>query len=102
MTNNDVSFHLGIRKLLEFYGGAPYISGGFSGFIVPGLTEQGYFALISQAIKEVFVHPGYFNRWYNRTRVRRTGRMAFSREKAGLIEVGRVILEDSLWAKGAM
>jgi len=99
MTNNDVSFHLRIRKLLEFYGGAPYISGGFSGFIVPGLTEQGYFAPISQAIKEVVSIPVILTGGITEPEA---AERLLAEKKADLIGVGRAILADSLWAKRAM
>lgn len=72
------------------------ISGGFSGYVVKGLTEQGYFAPLSEAIKKVVSIPviltgGITEGW--------VAEELLSKEKADLIGVGRAVLKDSKWAK---
>ncbi|SPF40836.1 NADH:flavin oxidoreductase/NADH oxidase [Candidatus Desulfosporosinus infrequens] len=75
------------------------ISGGFSGYIVPGLTDQGYFASISQAIKEVVSIPVILTGGITEPDA---AERLLAEKKADLIGVGRAILADSLWAKRAM
>lgn len=75
------------------------ISGGMMGYNIPGLSGQGYFAPLSQAIKSAVSIP-----------VMVTGGIteALAAEKllaegqADLIGVGRAILHDSDWARQAV
>lgn len=75
------------------------ISGGFSGYIVPGLTEQGFFAPLSEAIKEVVSIPVILTGGI--TEVEAVERL-LADGKADLIGVGRAILNDSKWAEQAI
>lgn len=75
------------------------ISGGVCGYILPDINDQGYFAPLSEKIKEAVSIP-----------VILTGGItepAFADKlltdgKADLIGVGRAIVQDSNWAKKAM
>lgn len=75
------------------------ISGGFCGYVVPGLNEQGYFSELTEAIKNNVSIP-----------VILTGGIVdieaaeslLVNNKADLIGVGRAILKDSEWARRAM
>lgn len=74
------------------------ISAGFSRYIVPGLEGQGYFAPLSEAIKEVVDIPvivtgGITDPFAAEKLVRE--------RKADMVGVGRALLNDSLWAKKA-
>lgn len=75
------------------------ISGGFSGYNVPGLTEQGFFAPLSVAIKTQVNIPVILTGGV-------TDPLAAERllagNKADCIGVGRAILNDSTWAGKAM
>ncbi|MEG6510361.1 NADH:flavin oxidoreductase [Desulforamulus ruminis] len=75
------------------------ISGGFSGYNVPGLTGQGYFAPLTEAIKKVVPIPVILTGGI--TEVRAAERL-LAEGKADLIGAGRAILNDSQWAKGAV
>ena len=74
------------------------ISGGFSGYTVPGHNEQGYFAPLSAAVKQVVSIP-----------VILTGGIVdvvaaeqlLAEQKADLIGVGRAVLRDPEWPKNA-
>jgi len=74
------------------------VSGGFSGYIVPGLTGQGYFASLSQAIKEVVSIPVILTGGITEPDA---AERLLAEHKADLIGVGRAILADSNWAKRA-
>ena len=75
------------------------ISGGFSGYSVPGLTGQGFFAPLSDAIKKVVSIPiiltGGITEAVAADRLLAEG-------KADLIGVGRAILNNSRWAEQAI
>jgi len=75
------------------------ISGGFSGYVVPGLTGQGFFAPLSELIKEAVSVPviltGGITEGEAAERLLQAG-------KADLIGVGRAILTDSSWAKNTI
>ncbi|AET69612.1 NADH:flavin oxidoreductase [Desulfosporosinus orientis DSM 765] len=75
------------------------ISGGFSGYMIPGLTGQGYFVSLTEAIKNVVSIPviltGGITDVYSAERL-------LLEEKADLIGVGRAILNDSKWAERAL
>lgn len=75
------------------------ISGGFSGYSVPGLSGQGYFAPLSQAIKEVINIPVLLTGGI--TEAEAAERLLYE-QKADLIGIGRAILADSFWAKKAL
>lgn len=75
------------------------ISGGFSGFNVPGLTGQGFFAPLSEAIKKVISIPVILTGGI--TDVQAAERL-LTEGKADLIGVGRAVLKDSQWAKQAI
>lgn len=75
------------------------ISGGFNGFIMPNTTEQGYFSLLSTAIKEVVSIPVILTGGV--TQVGAAEKLLMDK-KADLIGVGRAIYKDSNWAKNAI
>ena len=75
------------------------ISGGLSGYIVPGLTGQGFFAPLTEAIKKVVSIPLILTGGI--TEVQAAENLLAER-KADLIGVGRAILKDSNWAKHAV
>lgn len=75
------------------------ISGGFCGFIVPGLTEQGYFSSLTEEIKRVVSIPVILTGGI--TSVDAADKLIFE-EKADLIGVGRAIYKDSKWAEKAI
>ncbi|KUO51088.1 MAG: NADH oxidase [Desulfitibacter sp. BRH_c19] len=75
------------------------ISGGFSGYIVNGLTGQGYFSPLTETIKKVVSIPVILTGGI--TEVQEAEKL-LSQEKADLIGVGRAILKDSKWAKHAI
>lgn len=75
------------------------VSGGFCGYIRPGVKSQGYFGELSEAIKENVHIPVILTGGIT------DGAAAEQLLKEGmadLIGVGRAILKDSLWAKKAM
>jgi 2,4-dienoyl-CoA reductase-like NADH-dependent reductase (Old Yellow Enzyme family) len=75
------------------------VSCGFCGFSIPGAIEQGYFAPLTEALKQVVSIPviltGGIKDAEIADRLLREG-------KADLIGVGRTIMSDSLWAKKAV
>lgn len=75
------------------------ISGGFSGFTVPGLTGQGFFAPLTEAIKKVVSIPVILTGGI--TEAQAAERLIVE-GKADLIGVGRALLKDSQWAKLAI
>ena len=76
-----------------------HISGGFVGYTPPGLTGQGYFAPLSEAIKSVVSIPVILTGGI--TDVIAAEKL-LDEKKADLIGVGRAILQDSTWAKRAI
>lgn len=74
------------------------ISGGFCGYVVSGLTSQGYFSSLSSAIKEVVPVPVILTGGVTDASA---ADKLLSEKKADLIGVGRAILKDSNWAKNA-
>jgi NADPH2 dehydrogenase len=76
-----------------------HISGGFVGYAPPGLSGQGYFAPLSEAIKSVVSIPVILTGGI--TNVDAAERL-LAEKKADLIGVGRAILEDSTWAERAV
>lgn len=75
------------------------ISGGFSGFTVPGLSGQGYFAPLTEAIKKVVSIPVILTGGI--TEITAAEKL-LEQGKADLIGVGRAILKDSQWAAQAV
>ncbi|HBM73991.1 MAG TPA: NADH oxidase [Clostridiaceae bacterium] len=75
------------------------ISGGLSGYEVPGLTGQGYFAPLSEAVKKAVSIPviltGGITKADAAEKLIRDG-------KADLVGVGRAMLKHSSWAKEAI
>jgi NADPH2 dehydrogenase len=76
-----------------------HISGGFVGYTPPGLTGQGYFAPLSEAIKSVVDIPVILTGGI--TEIAAAEKL-LAGKKADLIGVGRAILQDSNWAKRAV
>lgn len=75
------------------------ISGGFSGYIVPNMTNQGYFSPLTEAIKNVTSVPVILTGGITDAEV---AEKLIAEGKADLIGVGRAILNDSKWAKNAI
>lgn len=75
------------------------ISGGFAGYRKPGSKEQGYFAELTEAIKEVVSIPVILTGGITDYTV---AEALLEKGKADLIGVGRAMLADSSWAKHAM
>jgi NADPH2 dehydrogenase len=75
------------------------ISGGFSGYSIPGNNSQGYFAPLTEAIKGVVSIPVILTGGIIDTQV---AEQLLAEGKADLIGVGRAVLKDSKWAKKAV
>ena len=75
------------------------ISGGFCGYIVPGNISQGYFAPITQAIKEVVSVPVLLTGGITQVSA---AQKLLKHGKADLIGVARAIYKDSKWAENAI
>ena len=75
------------------------ISGGFCGYIVPGISGQGYFSSLSEAIKQVVSIPVILTGGITDANA---AEKLLSEKKADLIGVGRAIYKDSNWAKMAI
>lgn len=75
------------------------ISGGFSGYMVPGLSGQGFFAPLSEAIKKVVSIPVILTGGITEVQA---AEQLLTEGKADLIGVGRAILSDSKWAEKAI
>ena len=75
------------------------ISGGFSGYIIPGNNEQGYFAPLSEAVKEVVSIPVILTGGITEAQA---AEQLLAAGKADLIGVGRAVFKDSLWAQKAV
>jgi 2,4-dienoyl-CoA reductase-like NADH-dependent reductase (Old Yellow Enzyme family) len=73
------------------------VSGGFSGF--PDTGEQGYFAPLSEALKQAVGIPVILTGGIKEAE---TADRLLQEGKADLIGVGRAIMSDSLWAKKAV
>lgn len=74
------------------------ISGGFCGYIVPGINSQGYFSELTEVIKKVASIPVILTGGI--TEVHAAEKL-LSEGKADLIGVGRAIYKDSMWAQNA-
>jgi len=75
------------------------ISGGFSGYSVPGLTGQGFFYPLTEAIKKAVSIPVILTGGITEAKA---AEKLLQENKADLIGVGRAILKDSNWAKRAI
>lgn len=75
------------------------ISGGFSGYMIPGLTGQGFFAPLSEAIKKVASIPVILTGGITEVQA---AEQLLAEGKADLIGVGRAILNNSKWAEQAI
>lgn len=75
------------------------ISGGFSGYMVQGLSGQGFFAPLTEAIKKVVSIPVILTGGITDANA---AEQLLAAGKADLIGVGRAILNDSGWAKQAV
>jgi NADPH2 dehydrogenase len=75
------------------------ISGSFSGYSVPGLTGQGYFASLTEAMKRVISIPVILTGGITEVQA---AEALLAQGKADLIGVGRAILNDSDWAHKAI
>ncbi len=75
------------------------ISGGFSGFIVEGMNEEGFFSSLSEAIKKKVDIPVILT---GGVVTAQAAEQLLLDEKADMIGVGRAILRDSSWAKNAI
>lgn len=75
------------------------VSGGLCGYIVPGLTGQGFFAPLSEALKQVLTIPVILTGGITTAAAAET---LLAEGKADLIGVGRAVLQDSKWAEQAL
>ncbi len=75
------------------------ISGGLSGYVIPGLTGQGFFAPLTEAIKEAVSVPVILTGGVTEAQAAEN---LLSQDKADLIGVGRAIFKDSSWARKAV
>lgn len=75
------------------------ISGGMLGYIIPGLSGQGYFAPLSEAIKKVVSIPVILTGGITEVQA---AEQLLAAGQADLIGVGRAILKDSKWARNAI
>lgn len=75
------------------------ISGGFNGYVIPGVTKQGYFAPLSEAVREVVSIPVILTGGVTEATA---AEELLTDGKADLIGVGRAIYKDSNWAKNAI
>lgn len=75
------------------------ISGGFSGYVVPGNNEPGYFAPLSAAVKEVVSVPVILTGGITEAQA---AEELLAAGKADLIGVGRAVFQDSQWAQRAV
>lgn len=75
------------------------VSGGFCGYIVPGVTGQGYFSPLTEAIKEIVSIPVILTGGI--TEVNAAEKL-LSEGKTDLVGVGRAIYKESNWAEKAI
>ncbi len=75
------------------------ISGGFCGYTVEGLSGQGFFSPLTEAIKEAVSIPVILTGGITDPEA---AEKLLRENKADLIGVGRAILKDSGWAKNAV
>jgi 2,4-dienoyl-CoA reductase-like NADH-dependent reductase (Old Yellow Enzyme family) len=75
------------------------VSCGFCGFSIPGAIEQGYFAPLTEALKQVVSIPVILTGGIKDAEI---ADQLLQEGKADLIGVGRAIISDSLWSKRAV
>jgi NADPH2 dehydrogenase len=75
------------------------ISGGFGGFDIAGLTGQGFFSPISEAIKQVVTIPVILTGGITEAKA---AEQLLADGKADLVGVGRAIFKNSDWARSAV
>jgi 2,4-dienoyl-CoA reductase-like NADH-dependent reductase (Old Yellow Enzyme family) len=75
------------------------VSGGFCGFNIPGTSGQGYFAPLTEALRQAATMPVVLT---GGIKDARTADRLLQEGKADLIGVGRAIMADSFWAKREM
>ena len=75
------------------------ISGGLTGFMIPGNSDQGYFSPLTEAIRKAVSIPVILTGGITDPQA---AEMLLRNEKADLIGVGRVVLEDSNWPARAL
>lgn len=75
------------------------ISGGFCGYTVPGLTGQGFFSPLSEAIKKVVSIPVILTGGVTDAHA---ADQLLAEGKADLIGVGRAIYKNSRWSQKAI
>jgi len=75
------------------------ISGGHSGYTIPGLSGQGFFAPLTEAIKEVVSVPVILTGGITDPD---SAEKLLAENKADLIGVGRAIFKDDHWARRAV
>lgn len=75
------------------------ITGGFCGYIVAGLTGEGYFSSLTEAIKKVVSIPVILTGGITDAKA---AEKLLSEQKADLIGVARAIYKDSKWAEKAI
>ena len=75
------------------------ISGGFCGYSLKGIKEQGYFASLAEDIKKVISIPVILTGGITEAQA---AEELLLKGKADLIGVGRALLNDSNWAKNAI
>ena len=75
------------------------VSGGLRGYIIPGVTGQGYFGDATKGIKEVVKIPVILTGGVTEAKA---AEELLEDGKADLIGVGRAIYKDSTWAKNAI
>lgn len=75
------------------------ISGGLSGYSIPGLSGQGFFAPLTEAIKKTVSIPVILTGGITEARA---AEKILAAGQADLIGVGRAILKDSDWARNAV
>lgn len=75
------------------------ISGGFCGYVRPGVTGQGYFASLTEAVKGAVHIPVILTGGITEAEAAEN---LLEQGKADMIGVGRAVFRDSLWAKRAI
>lgn len=75
------------------------VSGGVRGYIIPGVTGQGYFGDVTKGIKKVVKIPVILTGGVTEAKA---AEQLLEKGKADLIGVGRAIYKDSTWAKNAI
>lgn len=75
------------------------ISGGFTGYSIPGVTGQGYFSPLTEALKSVVSIPVILTGGITEAQA---AEQLLADGKADLIGIGRAILQDSQWAQRAV